>query len=124
MRHARTMRAPLCTVHGRGAAGAAQGAARCDALVWGAPAALASCPVLCVVPILLPSVPLHPPSAQAFDQYDTDCSGTMECAELNHLCSDLGQNFDNDEILEAFKGLDEDGSGKIEFGEFMRWWLA
>jgi Ca2+-binding EF-hand superfamily protein len=56
--------------------------------------------------------------------YDKDCSGTIERKEFNNLCCDLGQDFDEEELDEAFSALDEDESGKISFEEFMKWWLG
>ena len=59
-----------------------------------------------------------------FDVYDTDASGTIDRSELQNLALDLGQEFDEAELNEAFEALDKNGDGKISFLEFKKWWTG
>lgn len=67
----------------------------------------------------------HPGSRELrrkFLVYDSDDSGSISLSELGHLISDLGHDLSKEEIQLCFKQYDIDGSGRIEFGEFTRWW--
>jgi len=59
---------------------------------------------------------------QAFDQFDTDRSGTISRSELAALCAKVGKELNQTELEEAFNVLDADVSGTIEFEEFLEWW--
>lgn len=53
-----------------------------------------------------------------------DGSGYIDAAELRDLCDDLGIHLSKSELNEALDMLDKDGSGAIEFEEFVDWWRS
>lgn len=56
-----------------------------------------------------------------FKKYDEDGNG-ISTSEFRNLCYDLGHYLSEDELNMAIKFLDADGSGKIEYNEFQKWW--
>merc|ERR1712217_323734 len=56
---------------------------------------------------------------QEFDNYDEDRSGYIDVKELKGLLQKLGEELD-----QAFRELDSDGSGEIEFFEFVEWFTS
>ena len=61
---------------------------------------------------------------QEFDLYDEDSSGFIDLNELRELLEKLGENLSEDELHHAFKELDQDESGEIEFLEFVEWFTS
>merc|ERR1712216_558349 len=61
---------------------------------------------------------------QEFDAYDEDRSGYIDVKELRELLHKLGESLTEDELEQAFKELDQDGSGEIEFFEFVEWFTS
>jgi Ca2+-binding EF-hand superfamily protein len=61
---------------------------------------------------------------EIFRHYDEDNSGSIDCSELRHLMEALGAPIDDEECAMAVQALDADGSGKIEFDEFVDWWAG
>jgi hypothetical protein len=61
---------------------------------------------------------------QEFDAYDEDRSGYIDVKELKELLEKLGEELSEDELEQAFKELDSDGSGEIEFFEFVEWFTS
>merc|ERR1711865_1034033 len=61
---------------------------------------------------------------QEFDQYDGDQSGYIDVQELKGLLKKLGEDLSEDALDTAFKQLDSDGSGEIEFFEFTEWFTS
>ncbi|CAD7964176.1 unnamed protein product [Amoebophrya sp. A25] len=61
---------------------------------------------------------------QEFDLYDEDSSGFIDLDELRELLSKLGEDLSEEELLNAFKELDSDCSGEIEFFEFVEWFTS
>jgi Ca2+-binding EF-hand superfamily protein len=59
-----------------------------------------------------------------FDAYDEDGSGYIEMTEVRGLMTRLGAKLDGHELEQAFRELDSDGSGAIEFFEFVEWFTA
>lgn len=57
---------------------------------------------------------------QAFDIFDGDGSGVIDPAELKQAFIDLGFVGNNKFVYQILAELDEDGSGGIEFDEFLR----
>lgn len=55
----------------------------------------------------------------AFDMFDTDKNGTISSKEFLKILKNLGQNVPKDEADKIMKQLDSDGSGEIEFSEFI-----
>merc|ERR1712188_48365 len=61
---------------------------------------------------------------QEFDAYDEDRSGYIDVKELRELLHKLGEELSEEELEQAFKELDADGSGEIEFFEFVEWFTS
>merc|ERR1719388_259010 len=61
---------------------------------------------------------------QEFDAYDEDRSGYIDVKELRELLHKLGEELTEEELEQAFKELDADGSGEIEFFEFVEWFTS
>lgn len=56
----------------------------------------------------------------AFNNFDTDGSGTIDPAELTSTLKALGQNPTQEEVFQMIADVDTDGSMRIEFGEFLK----
>merc|ERR1711936_560473 len=56
---------------------------------------------------------------EAFDEFDTDKSGTISPEELLGVLRAMGQNPTEDELLNLVLEVDIDGNGTIEFEEFL-----
>ncbi len=56
---------------------------------------------------------------EAFKLFDKDGDGTIDTKELGPLLRSLGQNPAEDEIAEMIDEVDVDGSGAIDFVEFL-----
>ena len=57
---------------------------------------------------------------EIFRRYDVDGSGTIEAAELGEVMKDLGQEVSPAELHKMIEAIDADGSGEIDFEEFMQ----
>lgn len=57
---------------------------------------------------------------KAFAEYDRDGDGTMNTEELGVLMRELGQNPSAEELRIMIDNVDADGSGSIEFPEFLQ----
>ena len=57
-----------------------------------------------------------------FEKFDRDRSGSIDAKEFQALCYNLGYMLTDAEIKFALLSLDANGSGKIERGEFQKWW--
>jgi Ca2+-binding EF-hand superfamily protein len=60
--------------------------------------------------------------AAKFQSFDRDASGSLDTAELAKLCQSLGSPLSHNELESALFILDKDGSGVIEYSEFLVWW--
>lgn len=56
---------------------------------------------------------------QAFDLFDTDGSGTIAPKELRAAMQSLGFEAKNQTIYQMIEDIDKDGSGEIDFDEFL-----
>lgn len=61
---------------------------------------------------------------QEFDAYDEDRSGYIDAKELKGLLEKLGEELSDEELDQAFRELDSDNSGEIEFFEFVEWFTS
>eukprot|EP01043_Picozoa_sp_COSAG02_P033161 COSAG02_NODE_2252_length_9361_cov_26.363097_2_plen_1583_part_00 len=63
---------------------------------------------------------------EAFDKIDKDRSGAASCAELAELCRSgdgpQGKALSEQGAKKAMIAMDTDGSGTVEFVEFVDWW--
>ncbi|KAK1157697.1 troponin C, skeletal muscle-like [Acipenser oxyrinchus oxyrinchus] len=55
----------------------------------------------------------------AFDMFDTDGGGDISTKELGTVMKMLGQNPSREELDAIIEEVDEDGSGSIDFQEFL-----
>ena len=56
-----------------------------------------------------------------FDRFDADGSGSIDAAELARLCAHLGHELSEEQLKVAMQTLDADGSGLVDFDEFLGW---
>ncbi|GKT23311.1 hypothetical protein ADUPG1_012391 [Aduncisulcus paluster] len=54
-----------------------------------------------------------------FRYFDADGSGDLSVSEIKTLLSALGNDVTDEMVWDTFKKMDKDGSGKIEFNEFV-----
>ena len=66
-----------------------------------------------------PCVRLSPPTRQAFDLFDTDGSEKIDAKELKVAMRALGFEPRKEEIKKLIADIDRDGSGQIDFAEFL-----
>merc|ERR1712070_1236496 len=52
--------------------------------------------------------------------FDQDGSGTIDTQEMKHLLEAIGENPTEEELFRFMADVDEDGTGEIEFAEFLR----
>ena len=57
---------------------------------------------------------------QAFMAFDKDRSGTIDVWELRHVLEAMGQAPTEDELFQMISEVDENMSGSIDFGEFLK----
>eukprot|EP01120_Amphizonella_sp_Union-15-10_P001220 TRINITY_DN1126_c0_g1_i2.p1 TRINITY_DN1126_c0_g1~~TRINITY_DN1126_c0_g1_i2.p1 ORF type:complete len:170 (+),score=42.73 TRINITY_DN1126_c0_g1_i2:92-601(+) len=57
-----------------------------------------------------------------FQKYDKNGDGHIGAAELMELAYDLGYYMTGQQSQDVIKALDKDGSGHINFDEFLVWW--
>ncbi len=57
-----------------------------------------------------------------FDRFDSDKNGFIDREEFAALVSSLGAELSEDRVGVAFRAIDVNGNGRIEFGEFCAWW--
>ena len=56
---------------------------------------------------------------QVFDSFDTDKSGTVHTNEMRAILKKLNMKVSEEELAKMMKDADVDGSGEIDFGEFI-----
>ncbi len=59
-----------------------------------------------------------------FDYFDEDNSGKLDLKEFRKLFKVIAPDANRAEADEGFGAIDEDGSGEIEFDEFLDWWQS
>lgn len=59
---------------------------------------------------------------RAFEDVDTDRSGTLDKEEVRALTQILGRNVSDNELKAMMREMDGDGGGDIDFAEFFSWW--
>jgi Ca2+-binding EF-hand superfamily protein len=57
-----------------------------------------------------------------FATVDLDGDGWIGAREFALLLRDLDEELSEDECLLAFDAADDDGDGRIDLAEFVRWW--
>lgn len=61
---------------------------------------------------------------KAFDKFDRDASGAIDLNELGDLSKDLGHPLNKRQLEQAFKDLDLNHDGVVDFEEFCRWYFS
>ncbi|KAJ0975996.1 hypothetical protein J5N97_017961 [Dioscorea zingiberensis] len=61
---------------------------------------------------------------EAFDLFDTDGSGNIDAKELHVAMRALGFEMTEEQITEMIADVDKDGSGAIDFDEFLQMMTA
>eukprot|EP00760_Papus_ankaliazontas_P032947 PhM_4_TR6096/c0_g1_i1/m.107086/K02183/CALM; calmodulin len=56
---------------------------------------------------------------EVFNHFDTDHSGSIDIDELGKVFDAMGQSLSKEELGQLIAQVDDDGSGEIEFQEFM-----
>lgn len=59
-----------------------------------------------------------------FDRFDKDHNGSIDRAEFGEFLAAIGKQMTAAQVAEGFAQIDRDGSGVIEFDEFVDWWEA
>lgn len=57
-----------------------------------------------------------------FDKFDSDKNGSIDRDEFAQFLAAIGRTMTPEQIDAGFKQIDRDGSGVIEFDEFVDWW--
>ncbi|KAF4668507.1 hypothetical protein FOZ61_006348 [Perkinsus olseni] len=57
---------------------------------------------------------------EAFNTFDADGSGTIDAEEMKLLLEAIGESPTEEELFRFMSDVDEDGTGEIEFAEFLR----
>jgi len=58
-----------------------------------------------------------------FSQFDKDGSGTIDKDEFGSLMASMDVMLDPGQLAKAYKDLDTDEDGNIDFKEFVTWWV-
>jgi len=56
---------------------------------------------------------------KAFDMFDQQKTGAIHTSKVSTILRTLGQSFEEKELQELIKEIDADGSGELEFDEFL-----
>jgi hypothetical protein len=59
-----------------------------------------------------------------FEAIDEDGSGYLDRVELGNLAQRAGRHLTDRQLDDAMRHMDVDGSGEVEFDEFVDWWVS
>jgi len=54
-----------------------------------------------------------------FKQFDRNCDGHVSVSEMGQVLREIGKNPSDKQLKEIMRNMDRDGSGQIEFNEFV-----
>ncbi|RHZ27110.1 hypothetical protein DYB37_000081 [Aphanomyces astaci] len=60
---------------------------------------------------------------RAFSKYDKMKTGTIRVSDFDLLSKELGETFDEDEMLVAKRSLEDPDGDYIQFSVFLKWWV-
>jgi calmodulin len=60
---------------------------------------------------------------ELFEQNDTDGNGDIDFDEFAELMRDLDEDLPRPALEVGFRDIDTNKDGRINFGEFLAWWL-
>ena len=61
---------------------------------------------------------------ELFEQSDTDGNGDIDFGEFSTLLADLDPLMEHAALETGFRDIDTNKDGRINFDEFLEWWLA
>ena len=61
---------------------------------------------------------------EAFELFDADKSGTVNSAEFQELCFEIGEVYSKKQVATIIEEMDADGNGEIDLVEFTVWWFS
>ncbi|GAB6019428.1 hypothetical protein CHUAL_001009 [Chamberlinius hualienensis] len=56
---------------------------------------------------------------KAFDMFDSDKKGVIQCNQIAKILRTMGHNFDDKDLKDIVDEIDVEGSGQLEFDDFM-----
>ena len=59
---------------------------------------------------------------ELFERADSDESGMLEREEVRAVVTEMGMPLTDPELTDAMDAMDGDGSGEVDFEEFVAWW--
>jgi|UniRef100_K3X9P0 Ca2+-binding EF-hand superfamily protein len=62
--------------------------------------------------------------ASVFRQFDKANTGAITAKQLDALCFQLGESFDDEELAVAKASLENKNTGLIHFAIFLPWWIS
>lgn len=57
-----------------------------------------------------------------FDRFDKDENGSIDREEFGQFLAAIGKGMTPEQLAKGFDEIDTNGSGVIEFKEFVNWW--
>lgn len=61
---------------------------------------------------------------ELFEQNDTDGNGDIDFQEFTALVADLDPKMPGSALTVGFRDIDTNKDGRINFDEFLDWWLT
>lgn len=60
---------------------------------------------------------------RSFAKYDSVGNGFISTSDVSRVAAELGESFEQGEILEAQASLDSKKHGSVSFRHFIIWWI-
>ena len=62
--------------------------------------------------------------SDVFQIYDESQTKSVNLNSITNIMKELGADFYEDEILQAFEAMDPNNEGKVRFDVFYIWWVS
>lgn len=62
--------------------------------------------------------------SSVFRRFDKANTGAITAKQLEALCFQLGESFDDEELAVAKASLEDEQTGLIHFAVFLPWWIS